>query len=158
MAVPYKVVSARDIKKGFVKGSDNLSQRNWILGKGEKEKSFFGVWTHKPGCRLPEKGWKWHDEEEVEYIVQGQMRLLIADRKGKQIASHLLKKGDLFYVAKGVPHAADIVGRETCIGLLFCPTDYKLPTGQPAWSDLTQDPAGWRHLLHKRRAYEKKVR
>jgi quercetin dioxygenase-like cupin family protein len=156
MAVPYRVVSARDIKKGFVKGSDNLSQRNWILGKGETEKSFFGVWTHKPGCRLPEKGWKWHDEEEVEYIVQGQMRLLIADRKGKQIASHLLKKGDLFYIAKGVPHAADIVGRETCIGLLFCPKDYQLPTGQPAWSDRTNDPAGWRQLLHKRRVYEKK--
>ena len=146
MAIPYRVVSAAEIKKGFVKGSDDLSQRHWILGQGQTEKSFFGVWTHKPGCRLPAKGWKWHDEEEVEYIVQGQMRLLIADAKGKQIASHLLKKGDLFYIAKGVPHAADIVGREVCIGLLFCPKDYKLPNGQPAWSDLTDDPAGWRNL------------
>ena len=39
---PYRVVSAREIKKGFIKGSDNLSQRNWILGRGQTEKSFFG--------------------------------------------------------------------------------------------------------------------
>lgn len=144
MAMAYRVVTAKQIRKGMVKGTDNLSQRNWLFGKGQTTKSFAGIWTHKPGCRLPAKGWKWHDAEEIEYIVQGQMRLLIADRKGRQIASHLLKKGDFFFIARGVPHAADIVGRETCVGLLFCPKNYKLPFGQPAWSDLTKDPAGWR--------------
>jgi len=74
------------------------------------------------------------------------MQLLIANRQGRQIASRLLKKGDLFFIAKGVPHAARIVGRQTCVGLLFCPKNYKLPFGQPAWSNLTRDPAGWRHI------------
>src|ERR1700730_6222713 len=146
MAMAYRVVTAKQIRKGMVKGTDNLSQRNWLFGKGQTTRSFAGIWTHKPGCRLPAKGWKWHDAEEIEYIVQGQMRLLIADRKGRQIASHLLKKGDFFFIAKGVPHAADIVGRETCVGLLFCPKNYKLPFGQPAWSNLTKDPAGGRHI------------
>lgn len=146
MALTHRVVTAKEIKKGMVKGTDNLSQRNWLFGRGQTNKSFAGIWTHKPGCRLPEKGWKWHDEEEVEYIVQGQMRLLIADRKGREVAAHRLKKGDLFFIAKGVPHAAQIVGREICIGLLFCPKAYKLPQGQPAWSDRTKDPAGWRHI------------
>jgi quercetin dioxygenase-like cupin family protein len=146
VAKPYRVVTAKQIRKGMVKGTDNLSQRNWLFGKGQTKKSFAGIWTHKPGCRLPAKGWKWHDEEEVEYIVEGQMRLLIANRQGRQIASYLLKRGDLFYIAKGVPHAAWIVGRGTCVGLLFCPKNYKLPFGQPAWSNLTKDPAGWRHI------------
>ena len=149
MAKLYRVVTAKQIRRGMVKGTDNLSERNWVFGKGQTKKSFTGIWTHKPGCRLPAKGWKWHDDEEVEYIVEGQMRLLIANRRGRQVASHLLKRGDLFFIAKGVPHAARIVGRKTCVGLLFCPKNYKLPFGQPAWSDLTKDPAGWRHIRER---------
>jgi quercetin dioxygenase-like cupin family protein len=143
MAIRHKVIKAEEIKRGMVRGSDDLSERNWLYGKGITQNSFAGIWTHKSGCRLPMEGWKWHDEAEIEYIVQGKMRLLIADSKGIQKESYLLEEGDLFYIGKGVKHAAEIVGRKTCIGLLFCPKCYKLPNGQPAWSDKTPDPAGW---------------
>mgnify|MGYP001034618922 CR=1 FL=1 len=143
MAVKCKVVHAKEIENGMVSGSDNLSQHHWMLGKGMTEDSFAGIWTHEPGCRTPQYGWKWHDDEEIEYIVQGEMTLYIADAEGNQVESHDLRKGDLFFIGKGVKHAADYIGEENCIGLLFCPKAYELPQGQPAWSDLTEDPAGW---------------
>ena len=147
----FRIVKAKEILSGMVKGTDNLSTRNWLFGKGLTEKSFAGIWTHKPGCRLPENGWKWHDEEEIEYILQGKNILHFADSKGRKIASQLVEEGDLFYIGKGVKHAAEVIGKKTCIGLLFCPKSYKLPFGQPAWSDETQDPAGWRHIPAKKR-------
>lgn len=137
MPVKYKFVKAKEVKSGMVRGTDSLSQRHHLFGKSITEKSFANIWTHRPGCRLPREGWKWHDEEEVEYIVQGKMVLSIGDAKGNLVGSQLLEKGDFFFIGKGVRHAAEVIGKTMCIGIVFCPKAYDLVRGQPSWSDHT---------------------
>jgi mannose-6-phosphate isomerase-like protein (cupin superfamily) len=138
--VPFKVFHSADIL-GHLSGSpEDLQRRNWLLGGETTESSFAGVFTRRHIGNLDTQDWRWHDAEEVEFVVQGRMRLQFADEHNRLTDEFEAGPGDLFYIAAGVRHRADAVGDEVCIGVLFCPRPYPLPQGQPAFSDKNPGP------------------
>ncbi len=141
MTVPFKVFYRDQIMAGLSGTPDDLQRRNWLIGGESTTDSFAGVFTRKVIGNLLTQDWRWHDAEEVEFVVAGRMRVQIADAANNMTDEFEVGPGDLFYIAEGVKHRADAVGDELCIGVLFCPRPYALPKGQPAFSDLNPPPA-----------------
>lgn len=113
----------------------------WIFGDETTASTTLAQWAHEPGMMAPRNGWKWHDEEEVEYLYSGQARLQIGDAKGEVEAEFNLKRGDWWYIAAGVRHRFQVVGTEIAHGLLLIPKAYELSSGGQTQ---IYDRADWR--------------
>lgn len=110
----------------------DLQRRVWLLGKQNTSRSFSGVFTRRRRGDLETQQWRYHDDEEVEFIVAGRMVVQIGGPEAGVIEQFEAAAGDLFYIPAGVKHRADSIGDELCIGLLFCPEPYDLAAGQPS--------------------------
>ncbi len=104
----------------------------WISGSESTSRSLVAMWFLEPGTKLPDKGWKRHPVEEVEYVVSGQAKLQLAADDGTLEKEYMLKPGDLFFQGGGVWHRLEVVGNEPYVGLLFVPEPCSVKSGQPA--------------------------
>jgi mannose-6-phosphate isomerase-like protein (cupin superfamily) len=135
MSTTHKIFHRDEIMAGLSGSETDLQRRNWLLGGETTRESFAGLFTRRVIGNLATQDWRWHDAEEIEYVVSGRMKVQIANADNELIDEFEAASGDLFYIAEGVKHRADAVGDELCVGLLFCPRPYALPKGQPAFSE-----------------------
>lgn len=129
------LVFHRDAMFDRLSGSpDDLQRRVWVIGGENSDNSFSGIFTRRRRNDIATQPWRYHDDEEVEFIVEGRMELQYKTEDG--VVQHVeLGPGDLFCIPAGVRHRADSIGDELCVGLLFCPTRYLTTEGQPFFLD-----------------------
>jgi quercetin dioxygenase-like cupin family protein len=114
-------------------GTDaDLQRRVWLIGKQNATKSFGAVFTRRRRGDIETQAWRYHDDEEVEFIAAGRMVVQIGSNEEGVLEEFEAAAGDMFYIPAGVKHRGDAVGDELCIGVLFCPEPYDINTGQPS--------------------------
>ena len=118
--------------------AEDLQRRVWLIGRENADKSFAAIFTRRRRNDLHSQPWRYHDEEEVEFIVAGRMEFEYINAAG-DVQRVEAGPGDLYCIPAGVRHRADSVGEELCVGLLFCPVSYSTAEGQPFFID---DPSG----------------
>ena len=115
-------------------GTDKDLQRfASLIGRENSDRSFAGVFTRRRRDDIETQPWRHHEDEEVEFIVQGRMVVQIGSPEEGVVEEFEASAGDLFCIPAGVKHRADSIGEELCVGLVFCPEPYKLATGQPVF-------------------------
>jgi quercetin dioxygenase-like cupin family protein len=116
-------------------GDSKGARAGWVFGRETTQKSSTAKWRHDPGTLLPARGWKWHDDEQIEYIVSGKLLIQFPDENDDVKDEWLLEPGDFVYIAAFQKHRGKVVGDEIAIGIMFSPTAYDLPAGQPQLYD-----------------------
>lgn len=110
----------------------DLQRRVYLIGKQNAASSFAMLFTRQHRGDIDTQPWRHHDDEEVEYIVQGRMQIQVGSPQTGVIDDFEVSSGDLVLMPAGVKHRADSIGDGLCIGLVFCPKPYDLTVGQPA--------------------------
>lgn len=135
MSEKYAVVKKDQIERHLKKGDSTGANVSWVFGGETTAKSSAALWCHDPGTKLPARGWKWHDDEQIEYIVSGKLLIQFPDENENVGEEYILEPGDFVYIAAFHKHRGMVVGEENAVGIMFAPSPYDLPSGQPQLYD-----------------------
>lgn len=135
MSKQYEVMNKVEVNQRLKDGDSAGARAGWVFGQETTKRSATAVWCHEPGTKLPARGWKWHDDEQIEYIVSGKLLIQFPDVNGDVKDQWLLEPGDFVYIAAYQKHRGVVGDDEMAVGVMFSPTAYPLPAGQPQFYD-----------------------
>jgi quercetin dioxygenase-like cupin family protein len=132
----HAVMRGDDFRRRLNAGGPAVQRTNIsLLGGEDTEKCFVGTFKRANCGEIETAPWRYHDAEEVEYIIDGQLRVQLRGEDDDTVTEFVAVAGDLFYIGAGVRHRAAPVGDGVCRGLVFCPEPYSTASGQTSLSD-----------------------